>query len=211
MKVLAISTSPRKGGNTDLLIDAIAAAAAEAGADVEKVSLRELNISPCVECNACQRLGTCRIKDDMQGLYPKITDADRIVFATPIYFLGPCAQGKAFLDRHQAFWSKKFVLKQPLLEREFPHGRKGYLVSTGGTRGRRVFECAQRSLRNVFSVIEVKYDGELVYRQIDEKGAILQHPTAMQDAAEFGRRIVSVQPGPPASLPGNDPDNPDAS
>jgi len=191
MKVLAISASPRAGGNTDLLVDAIVAAAAEAGADAEKVSLRELNISPCLECNACRRLGTCRIKDDMQELYPKIIDADRTVFATPIYFLGPCAQGKAFLDRHQAFWSKKFVLKQPVLERDFPHGRLGYLVSTGGTRGKRVFECAERTLRNVFSVIDVEYDGALEYRQVDEKGAILKHPTAMQDAAEFGRRIAA--------------------
>jgi multimeric flavodoxin WrbA len=190
MKILAISTSPRAGGNTDLLVDEIVRSATEAGGDAEKVSLRELNISPCIECNACRKTGRCRIQDDMQAMYPKLLDADRIVFATPIYFLGPCAQAKAFMDRHQALWSKKFVLKQPILAREFPHGRLGYLVSIGGTRGKRIFECAQRSLRNVFSVIEVKYDGELLYRQVDEKGAVLKHPTAMSDAQGLGRRIA---------------------
>ena len=190
MKILAISTSPRAGGNTDLLVDAVVRSATEAGGDVEKVATREFTIGPCTECNACQKTGRCAIQDDMQQMYPKLLDADRIVFATPVYFLGPCAQAKAFIDRCQAIWSLKFVLNRPVLEREFPLGRLGYLVAVGGTRGQKIFECCRRSLRNVFSVLEVKYGGELVYRQIDEKGAILEHPTAMQDALEFGRKIA---------------------
>ncbi|NQT20954.1 MAG: flavodoxin family protein [Planctomycetes bacterium] len=190
MKILAISTSPRAGGNTDLLVDAIVGSAAEAGAEVEKIATRDFDVGPCIECNACRKTGRCVIQDDMQQMYPKLLDADRIVFATPVYFLGPCAQAKAFIDRCQAIWSLKFVLERPVLEREFPLGRLGYLVATGGTRGQKVFECCRRSLRNVFSVLGVKYDGELVYRQIDEKGAILEHPTAMHDAHEFGKKIA---------------------
>jgi len=190
MKILAISTSPRAGGNTDLLIDRIVRSTAEAGAEVEKVSTRELTIAPCMECNSCAKTGACVIKDDMQEMYTKLLDADRIVFATPVYFLGPCAQAKALIDRCQALWSKKFVLGQPVLSRDFPLGRLGYLVSVGGTRGKRVFECVQRTLRNVFKVIEVKYAGDLLYRQVDHKGAILDHPTAMHDAEQFGKKIV---------------------
>ena len=192
MKILAISTSPRAGGNTDLLVDRVVRGAAETGADVEKISTRDLAIAPCVECNACRKTGECVIKDDMQEMYPKLLDADRIVFATPVYFLGPCAQGKAFIDRCQAIWSRKYVLGRPVLARDFPCGRLGYLVSTGGTRGKKVFECIQRTLANVFKVLEVKYDGDLLYRQIDEKGAILGHPTAMKDAEEFGKKIARV-------------------
>jgi len=68
MNVLIISTSPRAGGNTDLLCDQVARGAAEAGAAVEKVSLRELKISPCTECGVCERTGECAINDDMQPL-----------------------------------------------------------------------------------------------------------------------------------------------
>jgi len=186
MNVLIISTSPRAGGNTDLLCDQVARGAAEAGAAVEKVSLRQLKISPCIECGVCERTGDCAINDDMQPLYGKLLDADRIVFATPVFFLGPSAQAKAFIDRCQMFWSRKFRLKREILSRDFHYGRLGYLVSVGGTRGQRVFECTQRSLKNVFSVIEVRYSGDLLYRQVDEKAAILNHPTAMQDAFDLG-------------------------
>ncbi|HUS96113.1 MAG TPA: flavodoxin family protein [Hyphomicrobiaceae bacterium] len=189
MKVLAISTSPRAGGNTDLLIDEIVRSAAEAGADAEKISLRKLNIHPCIECDTCHQTGECAIKDDMIPLYAKLLDADRIVLATPVYFLGPCAQAKMLIDRCQALWARKYKRGERLLTRAFPDRRLGYLVSTGGTRGQKIFECIQRSLRNVFQVIEVMYAGDLLYRQIDEKGAILQHPTAMQDAYEFGKKI----------------------
>jgi multimeric flavodoxin WrbA len=111
------------------------------------------------------------------------------VFATPVYFLGPCAQAKMVIDRCQALWARKYKHGQRLLTRAFPDRRLGYLVSTGGTRGQKVFECVQRSLRNVFQTIEVMYQGDLLYRQIDEKGAILQHPTAMKEAYVFGKKI----------------------
>jgi len=189
MKILAISTSPRAAGNTDLLVDEVVRGAREAGADVEKVSLRTLNIHPCIECDLCYQTGECAINDDMTPLYAKLLDADRIVFATPVYFLGPCAQAKMFIDRCQALWARKYKRGERLLNRAFPDRRFGYLVSTGGTRGQKVFECVQRSVRNVFQVIEVMYQGDLLYRQVDDKGAILQHPTAMREAYEFGRRI----------------------
>ena len=189
MKVLAISTSPRAGGNTDLLVDEVVRGARDAGALVEKVSLRTLTIHPCVECDVCHQTGECAIDDDMVPLYAKLLDADRIVFATPVYFLGPCAQAKMVIDRCQALWARKYKHGQRLLTRAFPDRRFGYLVSTGGTRGQKVFECVQRSLRNVFQTIEVMYQGDLLYRQIDEKGAILQHPTAMKEAYVFGKKI----------------------
>ena len=193
MKVLAISTSPRAGGNTDLLVDQVVRGARDAASEVEKISLRTLNIHPCVECDLCHQTGECAIHDDMIPIYAKLLDADRIVFATPVYFLGPCAQGKAFIDRCQALWARKYRRGERLLTRAFPDRRLGYLVSVGGTRGLKVFECVQRSLRNVFQVIDVMYQGDLLYRQVDEKGAIITHPTAMGDAYEFGKKICQTQ------------------
>ena len=190
MKILAISTSPRTGGNTDLLVDEIVRSAREEpGAEVEKVSLKSLSIHPCIECDLCQHTGECAVNDDMVHMYAKLLDADRIVFATPVFFLGPAAQAKMFIDRCQALWARKYRKGERLLSRTFPDRRLGYLVSTGGTRGKRVFECVQRSIRNLYETIEVMYDGDLLYRQIDEKGAILNHPTAMKDAYELGKKI----------------------
>ncbi|HUS58545.1 MAG TPA: flavodoxin family protein [Planctomycetota bacterium] len=190
MKILAISTSPRTGGNTDLLVDEIVRSAREEpDTEVEKVALKDFNIHACVECDLCYHTGDCAINDDMVSMYAKLLDADRIVFATPVFFLGPCAQAKVFIDRCQALWARKYRKGERLLGRTFPDRRLGYLVSTGGTRGKRLFECTQRTLRNLFETIEVMYDGDLLYRQIDDKAAIIKHPTAMGDAYEFGKKI----------------------
>lgn len=99
MKVLGLVGSPRIDGNTDLLVSEILKGAAEAGAEVERVLLNPLSISPCQACDACRTAKRCRIDDDMQLLYVKLLAADAIVLGTPIYFWGPSAQVKAFLDR----------------------------------------------------------------------------------------------------------------
>ena len=97
--VLGIVGSPRKGGNTETLVDAVLAGAEEAGASTEKVLLRELEIGPCLACDACRRTGACVQKDDMGSLLEKMKDAEVWVFGTPVYWWGPTAQFKAFLDR----------------------------------------------------------------------------------------------------------------
>ncbi|MHB1294603.1 MAG: flavodoxin family protein [Anaerolineae bacterium] len=99
MRVLACHGSPRIGGNTELMVAEILRGAREAGAEVELVALNKLAISPCQACRACHKTGRCRIQDDMQPLYDKILEADALVIGTPIYFWGPSAQLKAFIDR----------------------------------------------------------------------------------------------------------------
>jgi NAD(P)H-dependent FMN reductase len=102
-RVLAVVGSPRKGGNTETLVDAVLAGAAEAGAQVEKVLLRTgkdgLDIHPCLACDACQRTGACVQKDDMAALLLKMQESQVWVLGTPVYWWGPTAQFKAFLDR----------------------------------------------------------------------------------------------------------------
>lgn len=103
-KVLILSGSPRKGGNSDLLCDEFAKGAASAGHDVEKVRVSELKIGYCRACYACKAKGECVQNDDMSALLQKIIDADVIAVASPVYFYSVDAQLKAVIDRTVARW-----------------------------------------------------------------------------------------------------------
>ena len=97
--VLIISSTPRKGGNSDKLCDAFAEGAKETGNEVEKVRIADLKIGYCTGCYACQKTGKCAIKDDARSVIDKMLTADVIVLASPVYFYSICAQLKALIDR----------------------------------------------------------------------------------------------------------------
>lgn len=104
-KVLILSGSPRKGGNSDLLCDAFARGAAEAGHDVEKLRVAAMKIHPCSGCYYCRdHGGQCAHKDDMAALLQRMIDADVLVLASPVYFYSIDAQLKAVIDRTVARW-----------------------------------------------------------------------------------------------------------
>jgi multimeric flavodoxin WrbA len=201
IKVLGIAGSPRRSGNTDLLLDEALKGAQEAGAEVEKIYVRDYKITPCIECNGCFKDGRCVVKDDMQEIYPKLLEADRIIFASPMFFMGITGWAKALIDRCQALWAKKYVLKElvvspPLgrgrgwVEPERKSQRKGIFISVGGTKGKSLFEGAIRTVKTFFDAIDVIYSGELFYRSIDDKGEIKKHPTALREAYEAGQKLV---------------------
>ena len=98
-KVLIISASPRKGGNSDLLCDQFLLGAKEAGHNVEKIFLRNYKINYCLGCGVCNTKHICVQKDDMKALLDKMVEADVIVLATPVYFYTMDAQLKTFIDR----------------------------------------------------------------------------------------------------------------
>ena len=99
MKILAISCSPRKQGNTELLLGEALQGAQDEGAEVELYSVSGKTIEPCDGCWTCMKTGECHIKDDMQELYKKLLEADGIIFGTPIYFYAMAAQAKTVMDR----------------------------------------------------------------------------------------------------------------
>lgn len=99
MKILGISCSPRKSGNTVAMLDEALKSASADGADVELYSVSGKNIQPCRACRSCSKEGICAQDDDMQELYEKILEADGIIFGTPIYFYGMASQAKAIMDR----------------------------------------------------------------------------------------------------------------
>ncbi len=189
MKVLGIGGSPRRGGNTDLLLAEVMKGAASRGAEVKTIILNDLEISPCQHCDACLEAGRCKIEDDMQMVYRELEDADRIVLASPIQFMGVTAQMKAMIDRCQALWARKYVLKLPPLGNR--RERKGFFISVGGREIANVFEPALVMVKTVFRILDITYAGELLFPGIDEKGAIAKHPDALHQAFLAGQKLVA--------------------
>ncbi len=103
MRVLGIVCSPRKGGNTEILVREALEAVREAGGETELILVADMSIAPCDGCGACDEDGTCRIEDDMQTVYQQLELADGVIFGTPVYFLNVSAQAKAVMDRTYAF------------------------------------------------------------------------------------------------------------
>ena len=163
---------------------------AEAGGhETELIILSELKISPCASCGSCQKTGKCIMIDDMQPMHKKLLEADCIVFASPIYFGGVSAQLKAFIDRCQALWSRKYILKQALISPD-REKRLGYFISTAGTKDyNKVFEGAIYTVKAIFSTLDIKYTGELLFKDMENKGDILNHPDAMQMVFEAGSTL----------------------
>ncbi|MBI2907511.1 MAG: flavodoxin family protein [Chloroflexi bacterium] len=103
MKVLGIVCSPRKEGNTEILVTEALAAAREAGAVTSLFTVADKAIAFCDGCGACLKSGVCKIKDDMQPLYQEMLSADGIIFGTPVYYNNVSAQAKTVIDRTYAF------------------------------------------------------------------------------------------------------------
>jgi len=189
MKVLGLFGSPRRGGNTDILLEEALKGAEREGAEIDRIYLSELEITPCTECHGCDETGSCVILDDMQKVYPKLLEADIIILASPIFFYGVTAWAKALIDRSQALWAKRYLVKDPSMEKGGKR-RKGFFISVGATKGQKVFEGAILTAKYFFDALNTAYGGELVYRGVDGKGEILKHPEALQQAFEAGRRLA---------------------
>lgn len=189
MRVLGIAGSPRRGGNTDLLLSEFMRGAASKGAEVRTIIvLNELKFIPCQHCDHCLKTGECKYEDDMQMIYRELEQADGIVLASPIHFLGVTAQTKAMIDRCQSLWARKYILKIPPLATK--KNRKGFFISVGGRKEFAQFEPAAATVKAFFRVLDVTYAGELLFSGVDEKGAILKMPEALQQAFQAGQKLV---------------------
>jgi multimeric flavodoxin WrbA len=193
IKVLAFAGSPRRGGNSETLLDWVLDAMKKEGdVEIEKIALTEADVHPCKGCNACEVLNKCVQRDGMDVLHDKIIEADCMVLAAPIYCMGICSQAKALIDRFQVFRSRKFVLKLPVVPPERKGKRLGVFLSTAGQDWDHVFNGAVPSVKCFYHVVEIR-DADIHYlmiNNVDEKGAILNHPSAKADAERLGHDVI---------------------
>jgi multimeric flavodoxin WrbA len=195
VKVLGISTSPRIRGNSDSLLRQALAGAESAGASSEYVRLADCKIGPCIECNDCYTTGTCSVQDDYQQLLTKISAADRLIFATPVFFMTVCAQAKTLIDRGQCLWAQKYVLKKDLFAPE--RDRRAMVIAVGGSRSKKQFECIRSTMASYFDSLDIHYVLSLFVSNVDARGDIEKHPSAMQEAYRLGSQLVAADNPPP--------------
>jgi multimeric flavodoxin WrbA len=174
MKILALIGSPRKSGNTDILVDEILKGCDQRGHKNEKLYLYDFDIEPCIDCRACKKDDfICPIKDGMQEIYQKMEEADLIIFGTPLYWYGPTGKMKLLIDR-----MRPFVANNKL------EGKKYALVSPseeGADACRPLVDMFNMS----FDYLKMRFIGTLLAKAY-EKGEILGSPEALEKAFEFG-------------------------
>ena len=192
IKVVGISSSPRRAGNSDRLLSEALAGAEAAGAETEYVPLRTATLRPCISCSACQKTGRCvfAAKDDYGSILATMLAADRLIFATPIYFMAVSAQAKLLIDRCQCLWAEKYVLKSTPEERK-ARDLRGMVIAVGGCASTRMFESVRMTMKYFFDVLEMRYAYSLWVNRIDDSGEINAHPAALAEAHRLGGRLVT--------------------
>jgi multimeric flavodoxin WrbA len=190
IKVLGISTSPRVKGNSDLLLRRALAGAEYVGANTEYLRLSDYEIHPCIECNACYATGRCAVQDDYQQIQEKMLNADRLIFATPIFFMTVCAQAKMLIDRSQCLWAHKYILKKEVITPG--HDRRAMVIAVGGSRSKKQFESVRLTMKSYFDTLQMHYTANLFVNKIDAPGDIEKHPSALNEAYRLGSILAAA-------------------
>ena len=176
-KVLVISTSPRKGGNSDVLADEFVRGAQKSGNSVEKVTLHNHTIGFCKGCLVCQSTQRCVIRDDADAIAQKMLTADVIAFATPIYYYGMCGQMKTMLDRANPLYSSEYQF------------RDLYLLACAAEDEASTVEGTVRGLQGWIDCFEKAHLAGTVFAGgVSAVGDIKGHP-ALQKAYEMGKTV----------------------
>ena len=177
MKILALIGSPRKEGNTDVLVEQILQGSKTKGHTSEKLYLYKYKISPCVDCRNCKKGDyVCTVKDGMQEIYPKMEEADVVIFATPLYWWGPSGQLKLLMDRMRPFVANgKFK------------GKKAVVVVPSGD-DTKASDPLIEMFRLAFDYLEVEFIGKILAKAF-EKGEVKQNPKVMKEAHDFGASL----------------------
>ena len=178
MRILGLSCSPRRLGNTEILVSESLSGAKSEGAEVELFSLSGKVIKPCDGCEVCHSTGECHIRDDMQAVYSKLIAADGIVFGTPIYFYSMTAQAKALMDRTIALREPNFSLTNKV----------GGVITVAGTLG--IIDA----IKDFYFYIALNHmvAADYVFGYANEKGEIRKDRVAMKAAWELGREMVRL-------------------
>lgn len=188
--ILAISSSPRRDGNSELALRSFCRAAVERDISVEMIHLHELNLQLCRACDRCAKAGICIIRDQMQPLYKKVITATGLVLATPIYFGSLSAQLKVFIDRFQCWWQAKYRLKKPFV---LPAQNKaGFIICTGALHKPEYGKNITTIGKVFFHNINFYFGGILCLQGLDNKGEINNNPAALEAAYDAGKKFVDT-------------------
>jgi multimeric flavodoxin WrbA len=178
-KVLAIIGSPRRNGNTEILVDEILKGAMEKGASTQKLFLTDFTISPCKGCDSCKKIGKCVQKDDMTELLTLMRSSDIWVFGTPVYWWGPTAQFKIFLDRWHG-----------IIDREFFKGKETILVIPLEEKKSTSYDPLLTMFKSIMDYLGMVNAGTILATGVYDKGAVREYPEVLVSARKTGRKVM---------------------
>jgi multimeric flavodoxin WrbA len=177
MRILALIGSPRRGGNTDLLVDRILQGASEKGHTTDKLYLYDYEILPCIDCRGCKRGElACGLEDRVREIYPMLEASDIIVFGTPIYWYGPTAKMKLLIDRLRPFIASRKL-----------SGKRGMIV-VPSEEGQGCCGPLVEMFRMSLEYLGMTFAGSML-AQAYEKGEIKEMPEELRRAYELGAAL----------------------
>ena len=185
--VVCIAGSPRRHGNSELLLDALVRGVEAAGGRTVKLVAAEADARPCRGCNACSKTGDCIQRDGMDAVYAELDKAEAVVVASPVFFATVPGVLKIVFDRFQPYWARRHVLGEPAPE----HKRPGAVLIVGGGGDPFGTGCAITAIRSAFAVLGVSAETVFECVGVDAAGDINQHPEALTRAEQIGGEIVA--------------------
>jgi multimeric flavodoxin WrbA len=181
-KVLGIIGSPRKNGNTHLLVNKILEGAADSGLLTESILLKDLEIKECDGCHACWKGKDCSKGDDMNNIYPKIIESDIIVFGTPVYWYGPTALMKVFIDRFVYFNSDDNRIKI--------RDKQAVVVIPFEEDNPRTADLLVAFFKKCFSYLQLKFVETVIAPGVTVKGEVANKKEYLDRAYACGIRLA---------------------
>jgi multimeric flavodoxin WrbA len=180
--ILGIVGSPRRNGNTEILVDEVLAAAEENGAKVHKVILSKLDIGPCRACDTCRKTGKCVQKDDMEELATKMKNSDVLVLGTPVYWWGPTAQFKAFLDRWYGVYDQGIF-----------NGKETVFVIPLEDTTESSYNPILNMFKAIMAYLHMSHVATVLAPGVLERGAVRNHQEFIDNAREIGIKLASTK------------------
>lgn len=190
MKILGISGSPRKGGNSDILLEKALEGASASGCETEKIVLNDLNISPCQEeeYEKVNDDGLSIVADDIHTIFQKIKECDALILASPIFFGSLSSQTKIMIDRFQCVWVSKTMLKKDI----FSDKKIGGLILVEATKREDFLDNARSIAGHFFATINVEKKGDVSCMGVDRKASVLDKSEAIEAAYQMGKMLAET-------------------
>jgi multimeric flavodoxin WrbA len=184
--ILGVLGSPRRGGNTDVLVSAILEGAREAGAATSVATLREMTIQECDGCHACWKgMHACCRKDDMPDLYRRIAESDILVFGTPVYWYGPTALMKSFIDR--------FVYFNCPANRPKIKGKSGVVVVPFEDKDPETSDLVVSFFEKSLAYLEMKLVGTIVVPGVTGRGEVGERKGIIEKCNGLGHELTRLK------------------
>ena len=184
--VACIAGSPRRHGNSELLLDALVRGVEAAGGRTAKLVAAEADARPCRGCNACSKNGVCIQRDGMDAVYAELDKAEAVVVATPVFFATVPGVLKIVFDRFQPYWARRHVLGEPAPQ----HKRPGAALIVGGGGDPYGTGCAITAIRSAFAALGVSAETVFECVGVDAASDIISRPEALRRAEQIGVQLV---------------------